>query len=88
MLKKMIDEPTYGQMVAALDAGDVHEAFEAAHAFKGVSGNLSMTAAHDAVVPLVEALRSGDLEAARMLLPPVSAAYDKAIAAIRETCDD
>jgi HPt (histidine-containing phosphotransfer) domain-containing protein len=86
MLGKMLDEPTYGQMVDALVAGKTDEAFEAAHAFKGVSGNLSLTATHDAVVPLVEALRAGDLETARTLLPPVTKAYDTALAAIRQTC--
>lgn len=84
LLKMMLDNTSYDEMLAAFDANDVHAAFEAAHALKGVSGNMSMKNVYESIVPLVEKLRADDLEGARPLLQPVKDSYEKALAAIRE----
>ena len=44
-------------MRAALAAGDVHAAFEAAHAIKGAAGNLALTPIYEPVCELTELLR-------------------------------
>lgn len=59
------------------------EAFEIAHAWKGVAGNLSMNRLFEAIVPLVEALRGeADFEKAEELLDEVDFAYKEAVEAI------
>lgn len=47
---------------AALDAGDLTSAFEAAHTLKGVAGNLGLTPLYGAVCAIVEPLRRRDAE--------------------------
>ena len=42
---------------AALDAGDLDRAFEAAHTLKGVAGNLGLAPFYEAVCAIVEPLR-------------------------------
>lgn len=67
----------YGKLVEAIDNQDVKEAFQAGHALKGVTGNLSMKEFHDNLVPLVEELRADSLEHAKELLEPVAESYKK-----------
>lgn len=43
-----------------LEAGDLGGAFEAAHALKGVVGNMGLTPLYKAVCTIVEPLRAGD----------------------------
>ena len=49
-------------MGAALDAGDVTAAFEAAHTIKGVMGNMGLTPMYEEVCYIVESLRNGRLD--------------------------
>ena len=49
---------SYEALRAALDQGDLTAAFEAAHALKGVLGNLSLTALYTPVSELTELLRA------------------------------
>ena len=48
------------QACKALEAKDLKEAFEAAHALKGVAGNLALDPLYDAVCEIVEPLRAGE----------------------------
>ena len=50
-------DPNFAKLETALAAEDWNEAFEAAHALKGVLGNLSLTPMYEAVSKLTEALR-------------------------------
>ncbi|WP_040196328.1 Hpt domain-containing protein [Candidatus Soleaferrea massiliensis] len=45
---------------AALEANDLSAAFEAAHALKGVVGNMGLTPLYNAVNAIVEPLRAGE----------------------------
>lgn len=83
MLARVPEDPSFDQMMAGFAANDVHAAFEGAHALKGVSGNLNLADVSNAVVPLVEALRSDDLAKAKTLLPPVESAHRRLLAALR-----
>jgi len=80
---KFPEDPTFAAMESAMESGDVQEAFRQAHTLKGVTGNLSFIGLYESVKPLVEALRSGDLELARRLNAPVQEAYRRVIAAIQ-----
>ncbi|WP_418667229.1 Hpt domain-containing protein [Allofournierella sp.] len=43
----------------ALQAGDYHAAFDAAHTLKGMAGNLGLTPLYEAVCAIIEPLRTG-----------------------------
>lgn len=51
------DEANFDKLAAALDEGDLDRAFEAAHALKGVLGNLSLTPMYETCSALTELLR-------------------------------
>ena len=52
------NETNFDRLSEAVDAGDLDAAFEAAHALKGVLGNLSLTPAYDKVCEITELLRA------------------------------
>ncbi len=51
------NESNFEKLRSALDAGDLDAAFEAAHALKGVLGNLSLTPMYNKCVEITELLR-------------------------------
>lgn len=51
-------EVNFGMLQSALEAKDLDGAFEAAHALKGVLGNLSLTPMYNTSVELTEYLRA------------------------------
>ena len=50
----------FDKLAAQVSAGDVKEAFETAHALKGVLGNLFLTPLYNPVSEATEALRAGN----------------------------
>ncbi len=50
-------DPTYSELTAALETGDMAAAFRAAHTMKGLASNLGFTRLLDAADDLTEALR-------------------------------
>ena len=58
---KMVDmgikDDKFDALGKALDAGDLDEAFELAHAIKGVLGNLALTPIYDPASEMTELLR-------------------------------
>lgn len=83
LLKKFTEDSCFQELCAALNANDCPTAFEAAHSLKGISANLSLKRLHEAIAPLTECLRVGDLEAAHELFPPTKEAYEALLGAIR-----
>lgn len=69
-------DKSYETLVEKLDGGDTEGSFQAAHTLKGVVLNLNLLGLKDPVCNLVEALRAGNLNAARLLFPAVREAYD------------
>lgn len=51
-------EGNFDKLKTALDEGDLDTAFEAAHALKGVLGNLSLTPMYDKCSEMTELLRA------------------------------
>ncbi len=60
LVKMALSDVHYQQLLDALDAGDIHDAFEHAHALKGVLGNLELTPVLTPVVEITEVLRHGN----------------------------
>lgn len=50
----------FEKLYSSIEAGDLKNAFEAAHALKGVLGNLSLTPIYDPVCEITEHLRAGE----------------------------
>ncbi len=61
-LHTMVQDPAYEKLGAALQEGDIKEAFEQAHTLKGVLANMGLTPIYDVVVKLVEPLRNGNAD--------------------------
>lgn len=70
---------------AAVAADDPDAALEAAHALKGVSGNLSLTRVYELSARICELIRAGEWPAARELAGELRAACDRVTVAI-EAC--
>ena len=58
LVEKSLSDPSYDRLKDAIAANDLDAAFEAAHALKGVAGNLSITPVFDAVSEITELLRA------------------------------
>ena len=58
MVKMIPGDPNFQQLYDSIDAGNLDAAFEAAHALKGSSGNLSLTPIYGPVTEITELLRS------------------------------
>lgn len=52
------NEKGFDALAQAIDSGDLHAAFEAAHGLKGVLGNLSITPLYEPVSEITELLRN------------------------------
>ena len=77
------EDKSYDLLLTSLEAGEVQEAFRAAHTIKGTCQNLSFTGLADAASAMTEALRAGDLEGGRALLDRVRGEYERTVGAIR-----
>lgn len=81
-LLKFPDDRNYTELIEGLNAGDTDKAFHAAHALRGVCGNMSFVSLHCVVAEITELLRVGDLEAARQKLPEIKTEYTQIVAMI------
>lgn len=75
LLQHFKKSPRYADMLKAIEANNAADAFQLAHALKGTAGNLSFTRLFEALKPVVEALRAGDVALAKQSLPEVEAVY-------------
>ena len=57
MITASVNDANFDKLGKALEAKDLKEAFEAAHALKGVAGNLALDPLYDAICEIVEPLR-------------------------------
>lgn len=78
------DDNAFERLTTALDRGDITDAFECAHALKGVAVNLGMNTLFETDSELANALRGdGDLDKARELYTSVKVAYSKVMDALK-----
>lgn len=57
LVKLALEDASFSKLSDAIENGDTHTAFEAAHALKGVLGNLSLTPLFDLASEMTELLR-------------------------------
>ena len=86
---KFPSDPSCERLFAAWEAGDERAAFEAAHAAKGVCGNLALTRLARLSSDICEALREGNDELRATtdvdaLVAELRGAYASAVAAIED----
>ena len=81
MVGMVLADKSFTALQEAMDAGDAHAAFEAAHALKGTTGNVSLTPLYEPVCTLTELLRSRDdiPEEAEKLLEQIMDRREKAL---------
>lgn len=84
LLDMFLNDKSWSELNAAMANGDAKAAFAAAHSLKGSSGMLGMTRLFDAVRPLTEALRDGDIALAKVLFPAAEREY-KAVTELIKT---
>ena len=58
MVEKAAGDQSLEKLISAIEAGQLDEAFAAAHALKGVYGNLALTPLLEPMVELTELLRA------------------------------
>ena len=86
-LKRFPEDDSLPGLLAALDAGDVRDAFLYAHSLKGLCAQLGLCALGEAASAVCELLRGGDecnLPAARARAEDVAALHEATCDAIRE----
>ena len=86
---KFLDDKSYENLVAGLEANDMDQAFRAAHSLKGVSQNLSFRNLGISASNLTEELRhweTAPVDQARCeeLFKQVAADYEAVIAAVKQ----
>lgn len=84
---KFPSDTSFSALTEALEAGNVEEAFRAAHTVKGVCLNLGFTKLGNSAAKVTEALRAGDLENARALYPEAAADYAQTVSALNQFSD-
>lgn len=57
MVTRVLQEPSFDNLKAALDAGDLDRAFDIAHALKGVTANVSLTPLAEPVAKMSDLLK-------------------------------
>lgn len=80
---KFLDDECFSTLCRSLESGEQEEAFRAAHTIKGMCQNLSFTKLAASSSNITEALRSGDMAAAKGLLESVRGDYELTAEAIR-----
>lgn len=75
-------DPSFGELNAAIAAGDIPTAFRAIHTLKGLSANLAFTALFNSSVVLTEILRNYSGQDYSAALADVTEKYNAVIEAI------
>ncbi len=72
----------FEKLGAALENGKLDEAFEAAHALKGVLGNLALTPIYNPLAEMTELLRAGKSEDYVTMYQPIMELRNKLLALV------
>ncbi len=85
-LLKMLDDKSYALLTDSVEAGNMSEAFRAAHTIKGVCQNLSITPLYKSASELAELLRNADAYSEDMesMIEEVKKDYTHMIECIRQ----
>ena len=77
-------DQSFDQLTAAVEAGDAQTAFRAVHTLKGIALNLALGDLAEACSQMTEALRGKDTLPESGYYEKVKAAYETALAALKE----
>lgn len=69
MLLRFTEDNNFFRLKQAMEEQNISQAFEAAHALKGLTGNLSLKELYQKISIMTEDLRRGDLTAAAAAMP-------------------
>ncbi len=83
-LVKFPTDPSFNELIDNMEKEDVEVSFRAAHTLKGVCQNLGLERLFKSSNDVTEALRSKDMDTAKILLPKVVEDYKVTIEAINE----
>ena len=75
-------DPTFSELNASIDAGDIPTAFRAIHTMKGLAANLALTDLYNSSVVLTEILRNYTGQDYTAALADVREKYDNIVSAI------
>ncbi len=81
MVGMALADKNFDRLKEAVDAGDTHAAFAAAHSLKGSIGNVALTPIYEPICALTELLRGKDAPVPGMetLAEQITAAREKAL---------
>lgn len=71
-----LKDNNYNELKAALNDDNTENAFKAAHNLKGVAANLAFRELTAAASDITEALRNGDIDTAKRILPSIDEEYE------------
>ena len=83
LIETALDDSELIKLETALGSGDIKAAFEAAHALKGVYGNMSLTPLYEPMVQLTETLRRNSTDNADVLMEEIKENFAK-LSALKE----
>jgi HPt (histidine-containing phosphotransfer) domain-containing protein len=83
-LKKFLEDRSYTDLKDDLAAGNIEEAFRAAHTLKGVAQNLGLTRLYVPVEKVTNILREGKTDGVDELMVEIADEYDKTVAVISQ----
>ncbi len=83
-LVRFPEDPSYGELAESIDKGDTETAFRAAHTLKGVCQNLGLEKLFVSADEATEALRGGDIDKAKLVMPTLSSDYEMIVDTINE----
>lgn len=84
MLKRFLEEPSYGRLVKAVQEQDKSEALAASHTLKGLCGNLSFMRLFELFSNQVALMRADEWEKAVGMMSDINESYDAMTEAIKE----
>ena len=79
LVRMIPNEAGFEKLETFLAQGEIPAAFEAAHALKGVIGNLSLTPLYEPVSEITELLRAGDQTGCTELLEKIKEEKEKLV---------
>ncbi|NLA77037.1 MAG: Hpt domain-containing protein [Clostridiales bacterium] len=86
LLRAFENDDTMAQLEASIKSGDWDNAFTAAHALKGLAGNMGFTPLFHAIGELVILIRAGKIESINSSYDTVRKHYDDIAEIIRNYC--
>lgn len=82
-LGRFLSEKSYAALVAAIEADDQATAGAAVHTLKSVCGSIGCEKMQSMVVEQEKAIRGGDWQQAKQLMPAITTEYENICAALQ-----